>query len=391
MAYSRTGSLSQSEDVAQETFVAAWKQLGNLREPEKLRPWLCGIARNLAFDLLKKQGREPSHGAETLDALHEAPATEPWSYDRAVSNEEAALLWDSLKRLPEQYREPLVLFYREQKSVEAVARHLDLSEDAVKQRLSRGRRLLHKQVLGFVEGALKHTGPTKTFTLGVLAALSFAATPAKAAAVGVAAAKVGGATKAGASWGLLTGLLPALASLGFTLKSSLEDAKSPRERRFAILAFGVLILSLAIVYSLLVWFLFFGPVVHDKFVAAAALLFIPLTVAFPLAWFTKVRRRQIQMEDAPEEVDPVSPANHGIVDPSRQSSKARMYLYLGMACNMGGLTFMLFTNAWQGKAGYLLFSGIALADTLFLGACAWRNRPRQSGKHKANPSLPPQT
>jgi DNA-directed RNA polymerase specialized sigma24 family protein len=40
LAYSGTGSLSQSEDLAQETFVAAWKQLGNLREPHKLRSWL---------------------------------------------------------------------------------------------------------------------------------------------------------------------------------------------------------------------------------------------------------------------------------------------------------------------------------------------------------------
>jgi hypothetical protein len=34
LAYSATGSLSQSEDLAQETFVAAWKQLADLREPE---------------------------------------------------------------------------------------------------------------------------------------------------------------------------------------------------------------------------------------------------------------------------------------------------------------------------------------------------------------------
>jgi hypothetical protein len=47
LAYCVTGSLSQSEDLAQETFLAAWKQLADLREPHKLRAWLCGIARNL--------------------------------------------------------------------------------------------------------------------------------------------------------------------------------------------------------------------------------------------------------------------------------------------------------------------------------------------------------
>jgi hypothetical protein len=47
LAYSATGSVSQSEDVAQETFVVAWKQLRQLREPEKLRSWLCSIARSV--------------------------------------------------------------------------------------------------------------------------------------------------------------------------------------------------------------------------------------------------------------------------------------------------------------------------------------------------------
>src|SRR5205085_11916195 len=58
-AYSSTGNLSQSEDLAQETFVTAWKQLADLREPEKLRSWLCRISRNLTYDALRRQAREP--------------------------------------------------------------------------------------------------------------------------------------------------------------------------------------------------------------------------------------------------------------------------------------------------------------------------------------------
>src|SRR5947208_2913457 len=46
VAYSATGGLAQSEDLAQETFVAAWKSLGHLNDPSRLRSWLCGIARN---------------------------------------------------------------------------------------------------------------------------------------------------------------------------------------------------------------------------------------------------------------------------------------------------------------------------------------------------------
>jgi len=195
LAYSATGSLSQSEDVAQETFVAAWKQLAGLREREKLRAWLCGIARNLINNSLRRQGREPSHQAESLEEISESHSPEPQPLEQTISNEEAAILWRSLERIPEIYREPLVLFYREHQSIETVAQSLELTEDAVKQRLSRGRKMLHEQVLAFVEGALVRTNPGKAFTLSVVAALPLLDTTAKAATAGAAAAKGGAAIK----------------------------------------------------------------------------------------------------------------------------------------------------------------------------------------------------
>lgn len=186
LAYSGTGNLSQSEDLAQETFIVAWKQLAGLREPHKLRSWLCGIARNLIYDSIRKQGREPSHAAAPLEAVEESPAPGPQPPELVISNEEAAILWRSLERIPETYRDPLILFYREHQSIEAVAEKLELTQDNVKQRLSRGRKLLHQQVLAFVEGALERTGPGQAFTLSVLAALPAMTFSAKAAALGAA-------------------------------------------------------------------------------------------------------------------------------------------------------------------------------------------------------------
>ena len=191
LAYCATGNVSRSEDLAQETFVSAWKQLAELREPAKLRPWLCSIARFLISKEFRRQGREPDHAAESLEAVDEWVSPEPLPPDQAISDEEKAILWRSLERIPEIYREPLVLFYREHQSIEAVAQDLGLSEDAVKQRLSRGRKLLQEQFLAFVAGALKQTSPGKAFTLGVIAALPLLATTAKAATVGTALASQG--------------------------------------------------------------------------------------------------------------------------------------------------------------------------------------------------------
>ena len=74
LAYNATGSLTQSEDLAQETFLAAWRELRQLREPAKLRAWLCGIARNTIHNRCRRLKREPVHGAAELDAAAEVPA-----------------------------------------------------------------------------------------------------------------------------------------------------------------------------------------------------------------------------------------------------------------------------------------------------------------------------
>jgi RNA polymerase sigma factor (sigma-70 family) len=186
LAYSATGSLTLSEDLAQETFVSAWKQLAELREPSKLRAWLCGIARFVIGKELRRQGREPVHAAEALEGANELAAPEPLPSERAISKEEQGILWKCVAHIPEIYREPLVLFYREQQSIERVAEALELSPDTVKQRLARGRKFLREQVAAYVEGALQNTNPGKAFTTGVLAVLPLTATTAKAVTVGAA-------------------------------------------------------------------------------------------------------------------------------------------------------------------------------------------------------------
>lgn len=212
LAYCATGSVSQSEDLAQETFVTAWKDLAALREPAKLRTWLCAIVRFRISKQFRRQAREPIHVAEQLEAVDSAAALEAPPSVQAITNEETAILWRSLEGIPDMYREPLVLFYREHQSIGTVAAHLDLTEDAVKQRLSRGRKMLQEQVLAFVEGALARTNPGQTFTLAVLAALPITlATSAKAASIATAAVK-GGAMAKGATAGTVLGVLfgPAL-------------------------------------------------------------------------------------------------------------------------------------------------------------------------------------
>ena len=317
LAYSATGSLSQSEDLAQETFVAAWRQLAGLREPEKLRAWLCGIARNLINNWLRRQGREPSHRAESLEEIAESHSPEPLPVEQTISNEEQAILWRSLERIPEIYREPLVLFYREHQSIEAVAQNLELTEDAVKQRLSRGRKMLQEQVLAFVEGALARTNPGKTFTVGVLAALPLLATTAKAATVGATAAKGSAMAKALGLGTFLQGIINVVLGIGsfFSLsgwlgyKMGRDAGQSPRQREAVVtfwrIVVGCLVVFVALpVLAILIAVVIPVPVSKEKLCAVITIWLGVMYAVIPAAlllWAWQRRRGFRRRETSTEE------------------------------------------------------------------------------------------
>ncbi len=317
LAYSATGSLSQSEDLAQETFVTAWKQLNNLREPAKLRSWLCGIARHRICDALRSQGREPAHAAESIELIAETPASEPLPHECAISREEEAVLWRSVERVPEVYREPLVLFYREHQSIERVAAALDLSEDAVKQRLSRGRKLLHEQVLAFVEGALERTNPGKAFTLGVVAALPALTLSGHAATLGATAAKGSSAAKVAAATGLAGAIFgPLLIVLGnyFGYRLGLDAAQTPGQRGFVKGFYRRLtacILGFFVVFILLM--VCVGPLAETRPALFAGSL-IGLALAYMLSvialsvWSVRARRKLLVLRTDGEKMAQGAPA-----------------------------------------------------------------------------------
>ncbi|MBC7819496.1 MAG: sigma-70 family RNA polymerase sigma factor, partial [Planctomycetaceae bacterium] len=306
VAYNACGDLTLSEDIAQEAFGAAWRQRSALLDPSRLRAWLCGTARNLAKNVVRRTRRSESLDAQTEPATM---ACEP--ADEAVSREEQTLVWQALEEIPETYREPLILFHREHQSVAEVAMTLELSPDAVKQRLSRGRDLLREQVAELVERTLRGSRPRAGFTAAVMAGLTVlsagtktavAGTGAVAAGAGTAALKsspaaalASGATTAGAT-GLLGGLFGMFAGLaggwfGTWLPAQLAPTNRERQhlsrvgrRMLIVSALASLLLLIAIWMSVSMnrpgmqiaavtigWFVLFqGYVWTECFIAARA-------------------------------------------------------------------------------------------------------------------------
>ena len=318
LAYSATGSLSQSEDLTQETFFTAWRQLAELREPEKLRSWLCRISRNLTYDALRGQGREPIHRSEPLEEVQETPAPEPLPSEHAISREEEVILWRLIERIPASYREPLVLYYRGHQSIENVASALDLSEDAVKQRLSRGRKLLHEQALAFVAGALERTGPGKAFTVGVIATLPAFGISAKAAEVGVATTQGGATAKTVAAGGFSSAILaPALGFLGnyFSYRVGIDGARSDFERDYVNRFYGKLVACVVgfwAVYGLIMvsakQFVTEYHLVYSGLVIGLVLPFTGVAFASGIFWLQAPRRFRAALSARGVTVNATKPA-----------------------------------------------------------------------------------
>lgn len=253
LAFSKTGDLQRSEDIAQQAFLIAWEKRADLIEPEKFGSWLRSIAGNVLLNSNRKSKRIAR--AEVSMELDQTPGNEP-GLDQVSTMEQQELLWASLKNIPEQYREPLILFYREEKSVAQVAELMGLSNDAVKQRLSRGRAMLKVEVEQFVEDLLGSTKPSASFAAAVLASL-----PATASAVGKAAVQSGTALGAksmlgklgllfsgpllGAAGGLLgTGM--GVAGAWYGIKQAEKQATSEEEKKLLRWFFKtILILTLA--------------------------------------------------------------------------------------------------------------------------------------------------
>ena len=167
ITFSGTARLDVSEELAQETFLNAWENLHQLRDLKGFRSWLYSIARNTLRNYRRR--KEPaSLEAHGTDIATEETQNPP---EILMRQEEQMMLEQAIMRLPAKYREPLVLFCRQQQSVRQAAEVLGLSEATVRTRLHRARNLLREQVAERLEHVLKETGPRKEFTKAVMVAI----------------------------------------------------------------------------------------------------------------------------------------------------------------------------------------------------------------------------
>jgi len=299
VTYSATGSIERSEELAQEAFLRAWKNLAQLKDLSRFRAWLCTIARNLASRAIKRRSHDVVDRAAGLDGAESATDGSDPS-ERLVGKEQQETVWAALEAIPPQYREPMVLFYRGQRSVSQVAADLELSGPAVRQRLYRGRQWLTAELSSLVEDTLGRSGPGKAFAVAVVAALpAVASQTASAAVAGVVAksAESVPAAKALVASGLSGAVLgPILGLLGGIVGAwcSTKNTRSPRERRFMIRTTVLLWLLLCGLIGVPLVLMLTGIVPAWFYWTCFTVFFC---ILIPLIFWGNRRQRQIQVED----------------------------------------------------------------------------------------------
>lgn len=301
ITYSATGDVGKSEELAQETFFSAWRDLAQLKDLNKFRGWLSSIARNLIRNSFRSQERDIMSKATSMDHVKDAGIRDSEPTEIAITAERQAVVKQALQQIPTKYREPLVLFYRQEQSVKEVAKQLELSEEAVKQRLSRGRNMLKEQVAAIVETTIRRTGPSIVFTAAVVAALPAIAPQVASAAIAAVTAKGSLMAKSApliSTIGWILGPLLGLVGVIVAIRVDLKNA-SRRERRFLVWSTSIptaylSMLTLIAVPLCLWWKLHLSRSPWPILAIFFALVFLP---GIPFVLWCSRRGRQIQVED----------------------------------------------------------------------------------------------
>ena len=146
---------TEAEDAMQATYVLAFAKLGSFRGAARFSTWLTQVAVNEALGRLRHTRRHPSISLTVVEeppmsSVREAP---PTPEEQAGRHELARILERAVDSLPELYRIVFILREIEGMDTADTAIALDVSEDVVKTRLSRGRAALRDNLEKLVGSA----------------------------------------------------------------------------------------------------------------------------------------------------------------------------------------------------------------------------------------------
>jgi RNA polymerase sigma-70 factor (ECF subfamily) len=137
---------AEAEDVAEDTYVRAYEHLDQFAGRASFSTWLTRIAIHEAYARKRRSARMESIEEREDGTVMEFPALGPTPEQQAANSELGNLLEKAILSLPEPYRVVLMLRDVEQMSTSETATALELTEENVKVRLHRARRLVREHL-----------------------------------------------------------------------------------------------------------------------------------------------------------------------------------------------------------------------------------------------------
>ena len=110
----------EAEDVASETFLAAYKGIGRYRGRSELSTWLWSIAYRQGINYLRKNRKQWQLEAEPDEQIGDSKEQGP--AEAAQGRETEQIVWEAVERLPRLWGMAIILYYREEKSIVDIQR-----------------------------------------------------------------------------------------------------------------------------------------------------------------------------------------------------------------------------------------------------------------------------
>ena len=148
-----------AQELVQETFVRALAACEQFNPGTNMKAWLTKILHNLFFDRYQQNKRWISTddpAGEESDYLQRSPAENPGPESQVLLKELSTNITDALKRIPEEFRAPILLVDMGDFSYAEAAEILSCPIGTIRSRLSRGRKMAHQYLAAYV--GLKQKG-----------------------------------------------------------------------------------------------------------------------------------------------------------------------------------------------------------------------------------------
>ena len=149
---------TETEDVAQNTFLQVWKSRARYERTAKFTTWIFTIARNLCLNEIRRRSRHPAESLEETHPEHDDQPSRQYEDKKiflptqnVLHSELAKKIEEALAELPENQRTAILLCRQDEVSYEEIAEILGCSLSATKSVIHRGRETLKEKLKPYLQ------------------------------------------------------------------------------------------------------------------------------------------------------------------------------------------------------------------------------------------------